>query len=442
MEDTLEVSNFNDYEIIKQIGKGAYGIVYKVKNKSDQAIYALKTIDISRMENKTLGNTLNEIRILCSINHPNIVGYKEAFLVGTTLCVVMEHVGGGDLSEKIASCKKRNYCINEESIWKYAVQILNGLKELHGLQILHRDIKSANIFLSEDFETVKLGDLNIAKVAKDDFASTQIGTPYYLAPEIWMNQKYDYRCDIFSLGCVVYEMATLKVPFDASTIQELFKKITKGSPEPIPSRYSTHLSELIKVFLTKNPKNRPSVYEIMEMPIIKAKMSIYIKPDLKFGSYKSKVLMRTIVIPQNLDLLKNRLPKRKLTDYSIDTRRKNSKESTVDTYSNARPETEGRTTVHSTNTEQQSRIVSTNSKECKVGKELLAKLKLNLVLKQNRHAPCGSVISQVNESSKNSKGSIGTPSIMSPYNEHLRCSSLNSRHNDKTGQTSSRSFAR
>lgn len=114
----------------------------------------------------------------------------------------MEYVGGGDLSDRIKECKKTRSHFKEEIIWRYFVQCLEGLRSLHTLNIVHRDVKTANIFLSEDLKTAKLGDMNVAKVVKNDFASTQIGTPYYLAPEIWNNKKYDYRCDVFSLGCV------------------------------------------------------------------------------------------------------------------------------------------------------------------------------------------------------------------------------------------------
>ena len=433
MKDQLSASNFNDYDVLKQIGKGAYGIVYKVRHRADKAIYALKTIEIGKMDHKALTNTLNEIRILCSISHPNIVGYKEAFLTGTILCVVMEYVGGGDLSEKIASCKKRNYCINEESIWKYTVQILNGLKELHSLKILHRDIKSANIFLSEDFETVKLGDLNIAKVAKEDFASTQIGTPYYLAPEIWTNQKYDNRCDIFSLGCVVYEMATLRVPFDASTIQELFKKVTQGAIDPIPSRYSSQLSDMIRLFLAKNPKNRPTVAEALDIPIIKAKLNKYLQFDVKFAQPQPNELMSTIVIPQNLNMLKNRLPKRKLSVIDNKSKRRSSRESTGDTYSTPKTPQENRYTVHPSSKHRGSIMQSNgNGSEREVGKHLLAKIKMSLTPTHVKQAtPSGRLPAEDRSYGKNG---VRVSVLPGPYGDYVRCSSLNTRSNSKAKQ--------
>lgn len=301
-----------DYEIIKQAGKGAYGIVYKVRSKIDKAIYALKTIDISKMEEKSLTNTLNEIRILCSIDHPNIVGYKEAFLQDNKMCVVMEFVGGGDLSEKIAKCRDDDGLIDEETIWKYAVQILNGLKVLHNLKIMHRDIKSANIFLSDDHETVKLGDLNIAKVAKDDYASTQIGTPYYLAPEIWLNERYDYRCDVFSLGCVMYEMAALGVPFHGKSIHDLLRKITTKSAKRLPEEYSDQLEEIVRLFMEKNPANRPTVYQALEHPAFKVRADKYFRTLKSEDSGEMCILIKTIDIPKNLNLLNDNLPKRRL----------------------------------------------------------------------------------------------------------------------------------
>ena len=442
MKDGIITSGLNNYEILQQIGKGAYGTVYKVRNSSCGEISALKTIDISRMDNKALGNTLNEIRILCSINHPNIVGYKEAFLSNTTLCVVMEYVGGGDLSEKISSCRRRNYCINEESIWKYTVQILNGLRELHDLKILHRDIKTANIFLTDDFETVKLGDLNIAKVAKDGFASTQIGTPYYLAPEIWMNQKYDYRCDIFSLGCVIYEMATLKVPFDASNIQELYKKITQGNPEPISARYSSQLAEVLRLFLIKNPSNRPTVAEAIEIPVIKAKMSKYIKIEFRMKSSKNKALLGTIIIPQNLNLLKNQLPKRKMTDCSIKANRHSSRDSTGDTNLKQKTETNNRLTVHSAQAKAGKSLLKNKVPDSDFGKQLIAKIKFNLNSYHNgKKLTSNSSRSQLCDRKGCYRDGKGVPSL-SPYSEYIRCSSLNTRNGHKNSQMSWKSEPR
>ena len=131
--------------------------------------------------------------------------------------------------------------IKEPEIWKALVEITRGLKSLHDKKILHRDLKAANIFISQD-NTYKLGDLNVSKVLKKGLAYTQTGTPYYASPEVWQDQPYDMKSDIWSLGCVLYEMAALEPPFKASDLQSLYKKVKAGVFKPIPSCYSSDLS--------------------------------------------------------------------------------------------------------------------------------------------------------------------------------------------------------
>ena len=127
--------------------------------------------------------------------------------------------------------------MKEKHIWKILIQVVKGLKSLHELKILHRDMKSANIFLHKD-GTAKLGDLNVSKVAKKGLLYTQTGTPYYASPEVWKDQPYDLKSDIWSFGCVVYEMCSLVPPFRADDMNGLFKKVLKGQYPPIPSHYS------------------------------------------------------------------------------------------------------------------------------------------------------------------------------------------------------------
>lgn len=152
-------------------------------------------------------------------SHPNIVQYKEAFLIEnpSALCIVMEYADGGDLYDKINEHKKKKTYFEEGEVWEIFIQIVKGLKYLHELKILHWDLKCANVFLNED-GTVKLGDLNVSKVAKQGLVSTQTGTPYYASPEVWKDKPYDFRSDIWSLGCVLYEMIALKPPFTANSM--------------------------------------------------------------------------------------------------------------------------------------------------------------------------------------------------------------------------------
>jgi NIMA (never in mitosis gene a)-related kinase len=126
--------------------------------------------------------------------------------------------------------------------------MVNGLKALHSLKVCHRDIKSANIFLSAKGE-VKLGDFNVSKVAKKGMLYTQTGTPYYASPEVWKDKPYDYKSDVWSLACVLYEMAALRPPFKAADMKGLYKKVVAVDYPSIPSKYSVDLSALIKAML-------------------------------------------------------------------------------------------------------------------------------------------------------------------------------------------------
>ena len=156
---------------------------------------------------------------LTDISHPNIVSYKEAFFSTNpdALCIIMEYADGGDLYEKINKHKNMWTFFDEAEIWEYFIQIVKGLHRLHDMKILHRDLKCANVFLNQD-GTVKLGDLNVSKVAKLGLVNTQTGTPYYASPEVWKDKPYDYWSDIWSLGCVLYEMITLQPPFTANSM--------------------------------------------------------------------------------------------------------------------------------------------------------------------------------------------------------------------------------
>ena len=149
----------------------------------------------------------------------------------------MEYADDGDLSTKIKQAKNKQGFCEESRIWNTLIQILEGLKYLQKSDIIHRDLKSANIFLTIK-GTVKIGDLNINKIIGKSMAITQTGTPYYASPEIWNDHPYDYKCDIWSAGCIIYEMASLKMPFRGTSMQMLYNNVMKKDFDHIPSRYS------------------------------------------------------------------------------------------------------------------------------------------------------------------------------------------------------------
>jgi NIMA (never in mitosis gene a)-related kinase len=207
----------------------------------------MKKVQMGKLSEKEKDNALNEVRILASVEHINVIGYKEAFFEKQTgnLCIVMELCDNGDLLQAIEKHKKNKSKFTEKQVLHMFIQTVRGLKALHDLKIVHRDIKCANLFLTKD-GMVKLGDLNVSKVAKKGMMLTQTGTPYYASPEVWKDKPYDNKSDIWSLGCVLYEMITLLPPFRATSMQGLCTKVTKGIFDPISSRYTLDLQQMVK----------------------------------------------------------------------------------------------------------------------------------------------------------------------------------------------------
>ena len=311
----------HDFKIISKLGEGAYSTVYKVKRIVDNNIYALKKVKLLNLSEKEKQNSLNEVRLLASIKSNFVISYKEAFFdeKDSTLGIVMEFADRGDLYQKIVEHKKSAMFFEETDIWRIFIQLVKGLKALHDLKILHRDLKSANVFLLSD-GTAKLGDLNVSKVARRGLGYTQTGTPYYASPEVWKDQPYDNKSDIWSLGCVLYEMITLRPPFRAQNMEGLYNKVIKGQFSRIPDRFSNELFEIVKLLIQINTDSRPSCDEILRNPIIQKRIE-YFKSFTGEQENEDKALLQTIRIPKNLLFLSDKLPK---PNYSKHMRSSNS----------------------------------------------------------------------------------------------------------------------
>ena len=299
------------FEILDKLGDGAYSVVYKVKRKEDKKTYALKKVKLQSLSDKEKQNALNEVRILASVKSTFVISYKEAFIdeADKSLCIVMEYADKGDLYQKITQFKKIGCLMEEIDIWKIFIQMTKGLKALHDLKILHRDLKSANIFLFSD-GSAKIGDLNVSKVAKKGLGYTQTGTPYYASPEVWRDQPYDSKSDIWSLGCVTYEMIALHPPFRAENMEALYNKVIKGQYGKISDIYSNDLSEIIKLLLKTNASERPSCGQILKHPFVKKRIEFFQvnSENEDIENMDESALLLTIRIPKNILFLTDKLP--------------------------------------------------------------------------------------------------------------------------------------
>eukprot|EP00916_Digyalum_oweni_P014450 GHVL01023699.1.p1 GENE.GHVL01023699.1~~GHVL01023699.1.p1 ORF type:complete len:777 (+),score=104.03 GHVL01023699.1:146-2476(+) len=288
------------YSRIKVVGRGSFGqaILVKDLSRSHNKQYVIKVINIARMNSKQKSEALNEAHLLSKLKHPYIISCKESFVDAGQLCIVMDYADGGDLYTKIHEQQK---CLNSQKyfseglILRWFTQICLAIKHSHDRRILHRDLKTQNIFISgSNPGRVKVGDFGIAKVLEhtQDVARTAIGTPYYLSPEMCQEKPYDFKSDIWSLGCVLYEMTTLKHAFDAHSMKGLIIKILRGTYPPIPSNFSSDLCNLIKDMLTKDPEKRPTVDLILQRSFIQRQIRLLLSEE-EGKSTKNKVVPET-----------------------------------------------------------------------------------------------------------------------------------------------------
>ncbi|GAX76016.1 hypothetical protein CEUSTIGMA_g3459.t1 [Chlamydomonas eustigma] len=264
------------YELQRTLGQGAHGEAILATRLEDGEQVVVKQIRLSDMEERAMQEALLEVRLLSQFDHVNIVHYYECVLEDSCLNIVMEFAGLGDLSEVIQKRAAEKKPFTEDEIMFWFVQIVLGLFHVHSKNILHRDLKSQNIFIAEG-NILKLGDFGISRVLNSDseLARTVIGTPYYLSPEICEDRPYNRKSDVWALGCVLYELVTLKKAFDGHCLPALIVCILKGKYPPVPTRYSTPLRNLVDSMLKQNPKDRPSVDAILRQAYVRQHVERY-----------------------------------------------------------------------------------------------------------------------------------------------------------------------
>jgi len=278
----MKSKRLSDYEILEFVGEGTFARVSKVRFKPNGQIFVWKELDYGRMSEKEKEMVVDEVNILRELNHPNIVKYYDRIIDRETkkIYIIQEHCDAGDLDKVIKDHRWSEKEIPEDFIWVVLCEVASALRACHrkqtGGRVLHRDLKPSNIFLSsldgrpEKFKlkalSVKLGDFGLARVLDDEgLAQTHVGTPFYMSPEKIQFKGYDEKSDIWALGCILYEMATLQPPFCASRYTQLAKKILKGEYKDF-GNISKELASLISCMLRVNRLERPTITQIWKSP--------------------------------------------------------------------------------------------------------------------------------------------------------------------------------
>lgn len=269
------------YEVIRTLGKGAGGKVLLATEKENGRHVAIKEIILDpKKKNRTKEAVLKEASILAHLKHPHVVSLQESFFDPSEeqLFIVQDFCDGGTLQDQIVAAQEKKSPFSEEQIMQWFVQMTMALHHIHSKKVLHRDLKSQNVFLTKK-GVIKIGDFGISKMMENtfDMAQTCCGTPCYLSPESCQDMPYSSKADVWALGCLLFEMCALHYAFDATNFVSLFYKIVKVDHAEVPSRYSSSLADLIKQLLSKSPDNRPSAGTILNLAFVQKHLANFIK---------------------------------------------------------------------------------------------------------------------------------------------------------------------
>ncbi|XP_077179371.1 serine/threonine-protein kinase Nek9 isoform X2 [Paroedura picta] len=257
------------YVPIRILGRGAFGEATLYRRTEDDSLVVWKEVDLTRLSEKERRDALNEIVILALLQHDNIIAYYNHFMDNTTLLIELEYCNGGNLYDKLL--RQKDKLFEEEMVVWYLFQIVSAVSCIHREGILHRDIKTLNIFLTKA-NLIKLGDYGLAKKLNSEYsmAETLVGTPYYMSPELCQGVKYNFKSDIWAVGCVAFELLTLKRTFDATNPLNLCVKIVQGNRamEVDSSVYSLDLIQMVHSCLDQDPEKRPTADELLDCPLL------------------------------------------------------------------------------------------------------------------------------------------------------------------------------
>ncbi|XP_036049416.1 serine/threonine-protein kinase Nek11 [Onychomys torridus] len=259
------------YVLQRKLGSGSFGTVFLVSDKQakqGEELKVLKEISVGELNPNETVQANVEAQLLSKLNHPAIVKFHASFVEQNNFCIITEYCEGRDLDDKIQEYKEAGKIFPENQIVEWFIQLLLGVDYMHERRILHRDLKSKNIFLKNN--QLKIGDFGVSRLLMGscELATTLAGTPYYMSPEALKHQGYDAKSDIWSLACILYEMCCMDHAFAGSSFLSVVLNIVEGDTPSLPERYPRELNSIMERMLNKIPSLRPSAVEVLKVPYI------------------------------------------------------------------------------------------------------------------------------------------------------------------------------
>ncbi|CAF3412831.1 unnamed protein product [Rotaria sp. Silwood1] len=358
------------YKIDEKLGAGNFGTAYLVTDlKAKHEPKVLKVVRLGEMDEEQTIDSVNEAQLLKSLQNEHIVKFYESFLENDCLCIVTEYCEGGDLDHRLKELKKQNRKLEEDQVVEWLIQILIAVQYMHKSRVLHRDLKARNIFLKSN--NIKIGDFGISRilVGTMDVATTFTGTPYYMSPEVLKHDGYESKSDIWSVGCLLYEMCTWEHAFGGKGLMNVIYKVVEGKAPELPTTYSKELNDVLKKMLIKDPKKRPTATDLLKTPfIVKHRQRTHLDGPLEdtiSGNLRLREINANTQTPINYRQMKN-------TSWSI-----SSKDHIPDDYDDAESGNISSNKPNEVSEEEEEEQTLKNSNTIKPAKQITAERKLH-----------------------------------------------------------------
>lgn len=265
--------NQTEYHIVKQISKTEISKVFLATKDNTKLSYSLTQIDLSKLTRKQINVIANQYLLHSLLNNKFVVKLYDTFQVKSIYNIITDYCEGGTLADFIIKEKKKGIkFIKEDVVWRLFIQITLGLYHIHLKKIVHRNLKPSNILLTQDL-TAKITNFEFSEelTKNHKFLTDFVGTPYYIAPEIYEEKPYNGKIDTWALGVILYELCTFNKPFSDTKAEGLRSKIIKGEFKPITNAYSKEMKSMIELLLMKDELRRPTTKEIIKTYVFVSK---------------------------------------------------------------------------------------------------------------------------------------------------------------------------